>query len=214
MSTLRTITGFKERLAGGGARSNLFEVEIPTFPTSIVSSWDVAPGGESETFKFLCKTASLPASTIASIDVPFRGRTLKVAGDRSFDVWNVTIINDENFKLRTAFESWMNHMNKLENATGATNPSSYMVDAYVHQLGRGAGTRESIKNSESGNTTAITPLRTYKFNSIFPTNVSAIDLSYDSENSIEEYSVEFQVLYWTAGQGSTNGPDATNVIIK
>jgi hypothetical protein len=214
MSTLRTITGFKERLAGGGARSNLFEVEIPTFPTSIASSWNVAPGEESETFKFLCKTASLPASTIASIDVPFRGRTLKVAGDRSFDVWNVTIINDENFKLRTAFERWMNHMNKLENATGATNPSSYMVDAYVHQLGRGAGTKESINNSNILNSSAITPLRTYKFNSIFPTNVSAIDLSYDSENSIEEYSVEFQVLYWTAGQGPTNGSDATNVIIN
>lgn len=214
MSTLRTITGFKERLAGGGARPNLFEVEIPAFPTSITSSWNVAPGEESETFKFLCKTASLPASTIASIDVPFRGRTLKVAGDRSFDVWNVTIINDENFKLRTAFERWMNHMNKLENATGATNPSSYMVDAYVHQLGRGAGTRESIKNSESLDKTEIPPLRTYKFNSIFPTNVSAIDLSYDSENSIEEYSVEFQVLYWTAGKGPSNGTDATNAIIN
>jgi hypothetical protein len=214
MSTLRTITGFKERLAGGGARPNLFEVEIPAFPTSITNLWNAAAGGESETFKFLCKTASLPASTIASIDVPFRGRTLKVAGDRSFDVWNVTIINDENFKLRTAFESWMNVMNRLENATGATSPSSYMVDAYVHQLGRGAGTRESTNNSNNVNSSAITPLRTYKFNSIFPTNVSAIDLSYDSENSIEEYSVEFQVLYWTAGEGSTNGVDATNTIIK
>lgn len=214
MSTLRTITGFKERLAGGGARNNLFEVNIPAFPASISNLWNVAAGGESETFNFLCKTASLPASTVASIDVPFRGRTLKVAGDRSFDVWNVTIINDENFKLRTAFESWMNVMNRLENATGATNPSSYMVDAYVHQLGRGAGTRESRNNSNIVNGSAITPLRTYKFNSIFPTNISAIDLSYDSENSIEEYSVEFQVLYWTAGEGPTNGSDATNVIIK
>lgn len=210
MSTLRTITGFKERLAGGGARPNLFEVDIPAFPNSIANFWQGGAGQETETFKFLCKTASLPASTIASIDVPFRGRILKVSGDRSFDVWNVTIINDEDFKLRTAFERWMNAMNKLDNATGATNPSSYMADAYVHQLGRGAGTRSSTNNSQSVNGSAITPLRTYKFYSIFPTNVSAIDLSYDSENTIEEYSVEFQVLYWTAGETA----DATGVTIR
>lgn len=210
MSTLRTITGFKERLAGGGARPNLFEVDIPAFPNSIANFWQGGDGQEIETFKFLCKTASLPASTIASIDVPFRGRILKVAGDRSFDVWNVTIINDEDFKLRTAFERWMNAMNKLDNATGATNPSSYMADAYVHQLGRGAGTLKSTNNSSKTNGTAITPLRTYKFYSIFPTNVSAIDLSYDSENTIEEYSVEFQVLYWTAGETT----DATGITIS
>jgi hypothetical protein len=109
MSTLRTITGFKSKLAGGGARSNLFEVQIPTLPAS-VTGWDA------ETFSFLCKTAALPASNIGSVDIPFRGRTLKVAGDRTFDPWTVTIINDENFKLRIAFEQWANQINKLENA--------------------------------------------------------------------------------------------------
>lgn len=209
MSTLRTITGFKERLAGGGARPNLFEVEIPSFPSAAVNvDWDA------ETFKFLCKTAALPASNISPIDIPFRGRILKVAGDRTFDVWTVTVINDEDFKLRTAFELWMNAISKLDNATGATSPSSYMTDAYVHQLGRGAGTVNSTNNSNDPNGAVITPLRSYKFYDIFPTNVGAIDLSYDSSDTIEEYTVEFQVQYWTAGKGSDNSNDATSVEIS
>jgi hypothetical protein len=212
MSTLRTITGFKERLAGGGARPNLFEVEIPAFPTGI--TWGSGNGQESQTFKFLCKAAQLPASNVAPIDVPFRGRILKVAGDRTFDVWTVTVINDEYFKLRTAFEKWMNLISKLDNNTGATNPSSYMKDAYVYQLGRGAGTVNSTTNSSTANGAGITPLRSYKFYDIFPTSVSAIDLSYDSSDAIEDYTVEFQVQYWTAGEGSDNSNDATGEIIS
>lgn len=211
MSTLRTITNFKSRLAGGGARPNLFEVTIPSFPTAALGAqWD------NETFQFLCKAAALPASNVAPIDVPFRGRILKVAGDRTFDTWTVTVINDENFKLRTAFELWMNGINKLDNATGATNPSSYMTNAIVHQLGRGAGTREATSNNQSAGGTSITPLRTYKFYDIFPTNVSQIDLSYDTSDTIEEYTVEFQVQYWAAGSTSDNGgaTDATNVVIR
>jgi len=213
MSTLRTITGFKERLSGGGARPNLFEVEIPSFPASVSSAWNTGAGQEAETLKFLCKAASLPASNISPIDIPFRGRILKVAGDRTFDVWSITVINDEDFKLRTAFERWMNIISKLDNATGATNPSSYMTDAYVYQLGRGAGTANSTTNSEALNATGIIPLRSYKFYDIFPTNIGAIDLSYDSSDSIEEYSVEFQVQYWSAGKQSDNSNDSTNAII-
>lgn len=184
---IRTITDFKSKLQGGAARPNLFEVSIPTFPSS-VSGWD------DETFNFLCKTSALPASNVASIDVPFRGRILKVAGDRTFDVWTVTIINDEDFKLRTSFEQWLNQINKLSNATGSTNPSSYMVDAYVHQLGRGAS---KFSKTNTSNTTNI-PLRTYRFYDIFPTNVSQIDLSYDTSDTIEEYTVDFQVQWWQA----------------
>jgi len=214
MSTLRTITGFKERLAGGGARPNLFEVEIPSFPAGLQSFWGTGAGQEVETFKFLCKSAALPASNISPIEIPFRGRTLKVAGDRTFDVWTVSVINDEDFKLRTAFERWMNVISKLDNATGATNPDSYMTDAYVHQLGRGAGTINSTDNSNVTNGSAINPLRSYKFFDIFPTNIGAIDLSYDSSDAIEEYTVEFQVQYWTAGESSDNGRDLTGVVIS
>ena len=209
MSTLRTITDFKSKLAGGGARSNLFEVAIPSFPSGI--TWD------GETFNFLCKSAALPASNVGSVDLPFRGRILKVAGDRTFDPWTVTIINDEDFKLRTAFEQWANLMNKLDNATGATNPASYMTNAFVHQLGRGATTKNSTTNAPT-NTSAIPPLRTYKFYDIFPTNVGQIDLSYDSSDEIETYTVEFQVQYWTAGESTggngAGGGDQTNVVIS
>lgn len=202
MSTLRTITDFKTALQGGGARSNLFEVDIPTIPAVATAGID----WDAENFQFLCKAAALPASNVAPIEVPFRGRTLKVAGDRTFDTWTVTVINDEDFKLRTAFEQWMNGISKLDNATGATNPSSYMARAIVHQLGRGADQgRFSQTNSDISGGSGIQPLRTYLFNDVFPTNVSQIDLSYDSSDTIEEYTVEFQVQYWTAGSGQASG---------
>ena len=210
MSTLRTITGFKERLAGGGARPNLFEVTIPRFPGGI--AW---ASEEQRTFSFLCDATSMPASNIDPINIPFRGRIMKVAGDRTIDIWSVTVINDENFRLRTAFEQWANLINKLENATGATSPEAYMVDAYVHQLGRGADRRkESTQNSNAINGSGIPPLRTYKMYDIWPSNVSAIDLSYGTNNEIERFTVDFQVNWWTAGETDTNRKDQTNTIIK
>lgn len=203
MATLRTITGFKSALQGGGARPNLFEVSIPQFP---VGGWN------DREFNFMCKAAALPASNMAPIEIPFRGRILKVAGDRTFDTWTITVINDEDFSLRTSFEQWMNLMSKLDNNTGATNPGAYMVDAKVDQLGRGADVgRFSTRNNggSAGAEPAVQPLRTYKFYSIFPTNVSAIDLSYDTSDTIEEFTVEFQVQYWTVGEGG----DQANAVI-
>lgn len=201
MSTLRTITAFKSKLAGGGARPNLFEVEIPSFPVAAGQNvWRTGDNQEADTFKFLCKTAQLPASNIAEIAVPFRGRTLKVAGDRTFDTWTVSVINDENFLLRNAFEAWMQGISKNSNNTGATDPGSYMTYALVHQLGRGADKGiQSTSNSDSANGSAITPLKTYTFYDIFPTEVSAIELSYDNSDVIEEFSVTFQVQYWEPG---------------
>jgi hypothetical protein len=213
MSNIRTITGFKSKLAGGGARPNLFEVNIPQFPLAAAgAAWD------QETFNFLCKAAALPASNIAPIDVPFRGRILKVAGDRTFDTWTVTVINDEDFKLRTAFELWMNGISKLDNNTGATNPASYMTNAIVHQLGRGGSSRMEASTTNFGDKAGgpVTPLRTYMFYDIFPTNVSQIDLSYDTSDTIEEYTVEFQVQYWTAGsqQDSGGATDQTGISVS
>jgi hypothetical protein len=191
VARLKTISEFKSTLAGGGARPNLFEVELTTFPSAI-TGWDA------DTFKYLCKAANLPASTIASIDVPFRGRTFKVAGDRSIDVWTVTVINDEDFKLRRSFESWMELIAKLDNNLGATNPSSYMSNATVHQLGRG-----STVNSTTNAGADSSILASYNFVDIFPTAVSAIDLSYDSGDTIEEFTVEFQVQSFELISGAT-----------
>ncbi len=214
MANLHTITGFKSRLSGGGARPNLFEVNINDFKFA-------NPAWDNETFQFLCKASSLPASTITPIEIPFRGRVLKVAGDRTFDIWSVSVINDEDFKLRSAFEQWMNGISKLSDASGATNPNSYMGNAVVNQLGRGYNVgRNATENSgagdASGGSGGVEPLRTYYFDGIFPTSVGNIDLSYESGDAIEEYSVEFQVQYWIVGSESSTGSpsDATNVVIS
>ena len=190
MARLKTISQFKSALSGGGARPNLFEVELTTFPSGI--SWDA------DKFKYLCKAAALPASNISPIDVPFRGRIFKVAGDRTIDTWTVTIINDEDFKLRRAFEAWTELIAKLDNNLGATQPAAYMSNATVYQLGRGA-TVNSTTNA--GSDSSI--LAAYKFVDIFPTSVSNIDLSYDSGDTIEEFTVEFQVQSYEIISGTT-----------
>ena len=175
---LRTITGFKSKLAGGGTRPNLFEVEI-AFPNETAIDNDVK-----EKTRFLIKAAALPASNITPIDVNFRGRILKIAGDRTFDTWTITVLQDVDFSIRSAFEKWMNLINKMSDATGEQNPAVYQPDAYVHQLDRDGST-----------------LRTYKFHDVFPTNISQIDLSYETVDAIEEFTVEMQVQWWEALKG-------------
>ena len=175
---LRTITDFKSKLTGGGARPNLFEVEL-AFPEQIEIANDVK-----DKSRFLVKAAALPASNITPIDINFRGRILKIAGDRTFDTWTVTVINDTDFAIRSAFEKWMNQINKLSDATGAQDPAEYQEDAYVHQLDRDGST-----------------LRTYKFFDVFPTNISQVDLSYETIDTLEEFTVELQVLYWESIKG-------------
>ena len=190
----KTISQFKSALAGGGARPNLFEVEMATLPAG-VTGWDA------DNFRYMCKAANLPAQNIGSIDVPFRGRTFKVAGDRTIDTWTVTVINDEGFALRRAFEQWSELIAKLDTNIGATSPDAYMVNAKVFQLGRGA-TPSSTSNG--GNANSV--LAEYEFVDIFPTSVSAIDLSYDSSDAIEEFTVEFQVQSFNiVSAGTPNG---------
>ena len=181
---LRKITDFKSKLSGGGARSNLFECEL-AFPQE-VSVQDL--NEVLNKARFLVKAANLPASNVAPIEVPFRGRVLKIAGDRTFDTWTITIINDTDFAIRSAFEKWMNTINRVSDNTGTTNPADYQADAFVFQLDR------------SGET-----LRKYKFYDVFPTQVAPIELSYDAQG-IQEFQVELQVLYWEAIKG--NGVNA------
>ena len=178
---LKKITDFKGKLAGGGARPNLFEVEL-SFPSEVSVDNDVL-----EKSRFLVKAAALPASTVASIDVPFRGRVLKIAGDRTFETWTITVINDVDFSLRSAFEKWMNTINKMSDATGLTNPADYQADAFVYQLDRDSSV-----------------LRSYKFYDVFPTNISTIDLSYETTDTIEEFTVELQVQWWEASKGNSS----------
>ena len=189
----KTISQFKSQLIGGGARPNLFEVELTTLPAGI--AWPA------DNFRYMCKAAQLPASVIANIDIPFRGRIFKVAGDRTIEPWSITIINDEDFRIRKAMEEWVDLIAKLENNLGATDPSAYMVNAKVFQLGRGS-TPSSQTNA--GDRNAV--LREYEFIDIFPTNVSSIDLSYDYSDTIEEFVVDFQVQSFAfVDAGGPNG---------
>ena len=184
---LRKITDFKSKLIGGGARPNLFEVEL-AFPEEIAIDNDVK-----EKARFLVKAAALPASNITPIDVNFRGRILKIAGDRTFDTWTITVINDTDFAIRSAFEKWMNSINRLSDATGTNNPADYQEDAYVHQLDRDGST-----------------LRTYRFYDVFPTQISQVDLSYETVDTIQEFTVELQVLYYESinGVGANAGGES------
>ena len=183
---LRKITDFKSKLSGGGARPNLFEVQL-AFPDDVKINNDVL-----QKSRFLVKAAALPASNVTPIEVPFRGRILKIAGDRTFDTWTITVINDTDFGIRSAFEKWMNIINKMSDATGSTNPVDYQKDATVHQLDRDG---------------AI--LRSYKFWDIFPTNISTIDLNYETTDTIQEFTVELQVHWWEAYKGIKGGEDIT-----
>ena len=181
---LRKITDFKSKLSGGGARSNLFECELAFPPAVNVEGLNDILNKA----RFLVKAANLPASNVAPIEVPFRGRVLKIAGDRTFDTWTITIINDTDFAIRSAFEKWMNTINRVSDNTGTTTPADYQADAFVFQLDR------------SGET-----LRKYKFYDVFPTQVAPIELSYDAQG-IQEVQGELQVLYWEAIKG--NGVNA------
>ena len=189
----KTISNFKSALIGGGARPNLFEVELTTLPAGI--EWPA------DNFRYMCKASQLPASVIANIDIPFRGRIFKVAGDRTIEPWSITVINDEDFRIRNAMEQWMELIAKLDTNLGATLPESYMTNATVYQLGRGS-TKSSTTNE--GEVNAV--LKQYEFIDIFPINISAIDLSYDSSDTIEEFTVDFAVQsYNLTGAGGSNG---------
>jgi hypothetical protein len=171
------VDDFKAKLRGGGARPNLFKATL-NFPAYA--------GGDVELTSFMCKTAALPASVIETISVPFRGRSLQIAGDRpAFEPWSVTIINDTDFAVRNAMERWMNGINGHSSNTGLVNPTDYQADMFVDQLDRDG---ESIKR--------------YTFRGAFPTNVGAIELSYDTTGAIEEFTVEFQVQYWESNTTS------------
>ena len=167
------VDDFKSKLTGGGARANMFKV-LCNFPGYAQ--------GNVELTSFLCKGAQIPSSVIAPITVPFRGRQLQIAGDRTFEPLTLTVINDVEFEVRNAFERWMNGINEHENNTGLSDPTEYQADLVVQQL------------AKDGRVT-----KTYDFLGCFPTNLSTIYLSYDSENTIEEFTVELQVQYWSSG---------------
>ena len=180
---LRTISDFKARMADGGARPNLFEVAL-TFPISAPTDTETLADA-----RFKVKGASIPVSSLTPINVDFRGRQLKLAGDRTYDTWTITVLNSADFDIRSAFETWSNSMNRMEDATGTQDPSAYSSDMYVYQLDRQGGT-----------------LRSYRMHDVWPSQISPIELNFENGNQIEEFTVELQILWWEAIKG--NSPNA------
>ena len=180
-----------------GVKPNMFEVEI-AFPSLGLQV-------DNKLVNMMCKSAALPASSLGTIEVPFRGRSVKIAGDRTFDNWTATFINDKDMKIRGMFEKWLNQMNSHKGNTAelfnpAAGDSRYSADIFVTQLEKDAG--------DYG-----TNLRRYKLWYAFPVSVSQIDLAYDSNDQIEEFSVEFQYSYWTVGDDSDTSAGDSGISI-
>jgi hypothetical protein len=189
IETFKT-NGLKE----GGARPSLFDVTI-TFPNFLSGKID---SDTQQSIRFLCRATQIPAMTVQSIDVPYMGRKIKVAGDRSFADWSVTIMNDENFKLRAAFEAWSNQLNSIVTNVTTGKPKDiegYKATAIVHQYSKRG--KSNLGSFDS------TPLRSYKFEGIFPTNIDAIALDWDNVNQLETFDVTFAYDYWVISENNT-----------
>ena len=169
---MANINDFKSRLRGGGARANQFKVTLP-FPGY------AAVGGETSDLAFLCRSTAIPGQDIAAIKIPFRGRELQIAGDRKFEDWTITVLNDTDFKLYRAFERWMNGINNMTDNEGIANPADYQVDGFVDQLDRNG-----------------TTLKSYTYRGLFPTNLANIALDYSTNDAIEEFTVTFAIQYF------------------
>ena len=183
------VSSFIQRV-GQGVKPNMFMVDV-NFPGSLGKSAD-----DLETTNIMCKSAALPGSNLGVIEVPFRGRTVKIAGDRTFDTWTVTFFNDKDFKLRGFFEEWANKINTHEANTS---------ELFVPNSSTGYTADLKVKQLEKDDTTTGSILRTYTLFYCFPTNVSQIDLAYDSNDQIEEFTVEWQYSYFKAEGGERSG---------
>ncbi len=195
---------------GQGVKPNMFSVDIQ-WPTGNLTS-DSPDGTDKDLINVLCKSAALPASNLGVIEVPFRGRTVKIAGDRTFDTWTATFFNDKDMKIRAYFESWLESMNTHE---GNYSPN------FTPQEGDGYMATVKVKQLEKHGTEGGQVLREYTLRHAFPTNVSQIDLAYDSNDQVEEFTVEFQYSYWTVGEptksnleAGTSGRDGTQKKIE
>ena len=176
-------------MVGGGARPNLFECEM-YFPDDAVPS-TTSKDALSDKVRFLVKAAQLPASTLTQIDVPFRGRQLKIAGTRTYANWSITIINDIDFDIRTAFERWSNLINKHEDNAGIVNPADYQQPMIVRQLGRSAvGGPVPVTDPN------VPVLKMYQFYGSYPVNISEIGLDYATGDAIEEFTVEMAYQWY------------------
>ena len=179
---MANIADFKAQMIGGGARPNQFRVDL-RFP-SYVGLGAIA----GQRAQFLCKAAQLPASTIETLPVLYRGRPVNFAGERTFQPWTVTIYNDTTFGIRNALEQWQSGIQNYNTTDGRTNPSDYQVDLTVTQLDRSGA-----------------EIKSYKFVDAMPTLIGAVALDYEQQNAIEMFDVEFTYNFFTSDTGASSG---------
>jgi len=184
---------------GQGVKPNMFSIDIQ-WPAGGLSTGVPADATEKDLINVLCKSAALPASNLGVIEVPFRGRTVKIAGDRTFDTWTATFFNDKDMKIRAYFEAWLESMNTHEGNYSPNFIPTKEADGYMATVG--------VKQLEKHGAEGGQVLREYTLKHAFPTNVSQIDLGYDSNDQIEEFSVEFQYSYWTVAEPTTSNLEA------
>jgi hypothetical protein len=161
---MATIDQFKAQLIGGGPRANRFKVFIPRAGNKI---------------EFLCKAANIPAGTLGEVVVPFRGHNLKLAGERTFEDWQITVINDVEFSVRSGLEAWQEEIQAMDSGVGSTSTDYLISRAFVEQLNKD----DSV-------------LARYEFFNMFPKNLGAIELSYDTVDALEEFTVDFTFSHW------------------
>ena len=181
------INDFISRI-GQGTKPNMFAIDI-VWPGDLGTGNPSATGEDKNLVDLLCKSAALPASQLGVIEVPFRGRTVKIAGDITFDTWSPTFFNDKDMAIRAYFEQWLESMN-THNGNNAPKFRPNNSDGYMAAALR-------VKQLEKNSTERGSIIREYTLHHAFPTNVSQIDLGYDSNDQISEFSVEFQYSYWT-----------------
>ena len=172
-----SINNFRANLIGQGARPNLFEVTIP-FPTAVTT------GDASQKTTFMCKATSIPGADIASFTVPYFGRTIKLAGNRTFAEWSTTIINDEDFAVHAGLTNWMNGINGHADNSRTLSAADYQVDAEVVHYAKDGSVAKTI--------TLV---------NCWPSSLAAIELGWESNDAIEDFTVTWQYDYWQANDG-------------
>ena len=171
----QNIDTFKANLRGGGARANQFKITFASPPA-------IAIGLDTARASFLIRTGQLPGSSVGEVVVPFRGRNLYLAGDREYETWTTTVLNDTDFMVRNAMEAWSNGMNNFVNGTGLTNVADYTADLTVQQLDR-----------------SDLVIKTYFLRNCFPQAIGAIDLSFDTTTEVETFDITWRYTHFQTG---------------
>ena len=202
MATSLGILEFQKAIRGG-VRPNLFSVEHP-WPTTNTDLAEPSITGvaasKGSAVTYMCKSAALPATSVGTVELPFRGRVIKVPGDRSYETWTGTFYMDDAFALRSAYEKWIELTNAVDKNTASADIVDTWVDIQVTQLDKFGG-----DGAADGK---LTELRTYNLISAWPVSVSQISLAYDNNDSYEEFDVEFAYQYHT----SSGGKNENNVV--